>query len=306
MTENMIEAYLASLRRRNFSPETIRDYRYCLRRFERVCPAPLDEMTRVDVAAFVDGLLDEGLKAKTVNSYLNAIRGFYEYMIEERGWDREEPVSRKDYLKQDRPLPRPLSEEEVDDLFDVIDNKRDLAMFLLMLRSGLRVREVSNLNVRDIQVKEKRVFIREGKGRKDRVVSLSEEAMPALCEYMLARAAAPGEEALFVVEKGTYKGQRLSVRGIQKRMEHYAKKSGVKVSCHRLRHTFATQVLDAGMRVVHLKVLMGHDWITTTMQYCRISNARITQSYYRSMVFIEGVARQRRRRREVARLAETG
>jgi site-specific recombinase XerD len=302
----MIDAYLASLRRRNFSPETIRDYRYCLYRFEKDCGAPLDEMTRADVAAFVDGLLDEGLKAKTINSYINAIRGFYEYMIEERGWEGEEPVSKKDYLKQDRPLPRPLSEEEVDDLFEVIDNKRDQAMFLLMLRSGLRVSEVSNLNVRDIQVKEKRVFIREGKGRKDRVVSLSGETMQALCEHILTRDAAPEEEALFVVEKGTYKGQRLSVRGIQKRMEYYAKKSGVKASCHRLRHTFATQVLDAGMRLVYLKVLMGHDWITTTMQYCRISNTRVTQSYYRSMEAIEGVARQRRRSREAARLADTG
>jgi len=302
----MIDAYLASLRRRNFSPETIRDYRYCLRRFEKDCDARLDEMTRADVGAFVDGLIDEGLKAKTVNSYLNAIRGFYEYMIEERGWEGEDPVGKKDYLKQDRPLPRPLSEDEVDDLFDAIDNKRDRAIFLIMLRSGLRVSEVSNLNVRDIQVKEKRVFIRMGKGRKDRVVSLSGETMQALCEYMLARAAAPGEESLFVVEKGTYKGQRISVRGIQKRMEYYAKKSGVKASCHRLRHTFATQVLDAGMRVVYLKVLMGHDWITTAMQYCRISNARVTQSYYRSMELIEGVARQRRRRREAASLAGAG
>lgn len=306
MTGNMIDAYLASLRRRNFSPETIRDYRYCLCRFEKDCRARLDEMTRADVAEFVDGLLDEGLKAKTVNSYLNAIRGFYEYMIEERGWEGEEPVGKKDYLKQDRPLPRPLSEEEEDNLFDAIDNRRDRAMFMLMLRSGLRVSEVSKLDVRDIQVKEKRVFIREGKGRKDRVVSLSGETMQALCEHMLARAAAPGEEALFVVEKGAYKGRRLSVRGIQKRMEYYAKKSGVKASCHRLRHTFATQALDAGMRVVHLKVLMGHDWITTTMQYCRVSNARVTQSYHRSMERIEGVARQRRRRREAARLADTG
>jgi len=302
----MIDAYLACLRRRNFSPGAIRDYGYCLGRIERDSGVRLDEMTRRDVAAFVDGLLDERLKVKTINGYLNAMRGFYEYMIEERGWEGEEPVRKKDYLKRERPLPRPLSGEEVEELFEVINSRRDRAMFLLMLRSGLRVSEVRNLDVRDIQVREKRVFIREGKGRKDRVVSLSEETMQALREHIIARAAAPEEEALFVVEKGSCKGQRLSVRGIQKRMEHYAKKSGVKACCHRLRHTFATQVLDTGMRLAYLKVLMGHDWITTTMQYCRISNNRITQSYNRSMETIERIARRRRRRREAACLADTG
>ena len=302
----MIDAYLASLRRRNFSPVTIRDYGYCLRRFERSCGARLDEMTRADVAAFIDGLLDAGLSAKTVNNYLNAVRGFYEYMIEERDWCREEPVSKKDDLKRDRPLPRPLSADEVEALFAVIGSVRDRAMFLLMLRSGLRVSEVNGLDVRDIQVREKRVFVREGKGRKDRVVSLSAETMSALCEYMLVREAVPGVEALFVVEKGTYRGRRLTIRGIQKRMEYYAKKSGVKATCHRLRHTFATQALDTGMRVAYLKVLMGHDWITTTMQYCRISNARVTDSYYRSMEAIEGIEQRRWHRRQAASLAGTG
>lgn len=302
----MIDAYLASLRRRNFSPETIRDYRYCLYRFRKDCGAALEEMERRDIAAFIDRLLDQGLKAKTINSYLNAIRGFYEYMTEERGWEGEEPVRKKDYLKQDRPLPRPLSEEEVDELFEVVASVRDRAMFLLMLRSGLRVSEVHKLDVRDIQVREKRVFIREGKGRKDRVVSLSRETMLALREHMLARAAAPAEEALFVVEKGKYKGLRLSVRGIQKRMEYYARKSGVKACCHRLRHTFATQALDTGMRLAYLKVLMGHDWITTTMQYCRISNIRITKSYYRSMDALEARVRHRRRKKQAAQLAGTG
>jgi site-specific recombinase XerD len=300
----MIDGYLASLRRRNFSVETRLGYGYCLRRFESDCGTRLEDVSRADAAAFVDALLDEGLKAKTINSYLNAIRGFYTYMAEERGWAGEEPVRRRDYLRRERPLPRPLGEEEVDGLFEVVGSVRDRAMFLLMLRSGLRVSEVHKLDVRDIQVKEKRVFIREGKGRKDRVVCLSEDTMRALCEHMLARDAAPSEEALFVVERGRYRGLRLSVRGIQKRMESYAKKSGVKASCHRLRHTFATQALDAGMRLAFLRVLMGHDWITTTMQYCRISSVRVTQSYNRSMDAVE--RRVRRRRREAACLNDTG
>ena len=302
----MINEYLASLRRRNYSPDTIRNYRCCLERFERECGARLEEVTRADVAAFVDTLIEEGLKAKSVNGYLNAIRGLYGYMREERGWEGAEPVREKDFLKRDRPLPRPLSEEEVDELFEAVDSVRDRAMFLLMLRAGLRVSEAHNLDVRDIQVREKRVFIREGKGRKDRVVCLSEETMKALREYMLARDAAPEEEALFIVEEKRYKGRRLSVRGIQKRMEHYAKKSGVKACCHRLRHTFATQLLAEGMRLAYLKVLMGHAWITTTQQYCKISNNRVTQNFRTCMGNIERKSRRRQTRREAAQLAETG
>lgn len=306
MPKKMIEEYLASLRRRNYSPDTIRNYRCCLERFEREFPAALEEVSRIDVARFVDALLDEGLKAKSVNGYLHAIRGMYEYMREERGWVGEEPVREKDYLKLDRPLPRPLSEEEVDDLFAAVRSRRDRAMFLLMLRAGLRVSEVNNLDVRDIQVREKRVFIREGKGRKDRVVCLSVEVMRALSEYMLARDAMPGEEALFVVEKGTYRGRRLSVRGIQKRMESYAKKSGVKACCHRLRHTFATQLLAEGMKLIYIKVLMGHSWITTTQQYCKITGGRVTAAFETCMGSIEDRVKRRQAVRETARLEETG
>ncbi|MFC1474790.1 tyrosine-type recombinase/integrase [bacterium] len=306
MPQKMIEEYLASLRRRNYSPDTIRNYRCCLERFQRQCAAPLEEAGRADVARFTDALLDEGLKAKSINGYLHALRGMYEYMREERGREGEEPVREKDLLKQDRPLPRPLSEEEVDDLFAVIQSLRDHAMFLLMLRGGLRVSEVNNLDVRDIQVREKRVFIREGKGRKDRVVCLSGDVMRVLREYMLARAAAPEEEALFVVEKGTHKGRRLSVRGIQKRMEHYAKKSGVKACCHRLRHTFATQLLAEGMRLIYIKVLMGHSWITTTQQYCKITNGRVTRNFNTCIENIERKSRRRQARKEAAMQEETG
>lgn len=304
--QKMIEEYLASIRRRNYSPDTIRNYRCCLERFERECPAALEEVGHIDVAEFVDALLDEGLKAKSVNGYLHALRGMYEYLREEHGWPGEEPVREKDYLKLDRPLPRPLSEEEVDDLLAEAHSLRDRAMFLLMLRGGLRVSEVNNLDVRDIQVREKRVFIREGKGRKDRVVCLSGEVLRVLREYILARAAAPGEEALFVVEKGTYKGKRLSVRGIQKRMERYAKKSGVKASCHRLRHTFATQLLAEGMKLIYIKVLMGHSWITTTQQYCKITGGRVTAAFETCMGGIEKKARRRQAVKEAALLEETG
>ena len=88
---------------------------------------------------------------------------------------------------------------------------------------------------------------------------------------------------VFLVEKGNYKGQPISIRGIQKRIEYYAKKTGLKVSCHRLRHTMATQLLNAEAEVETIQDLLGHNWITTTQRYCKVSNLKVQRDYFKAM-----------------------
>ena len=88
---------------------------------------------------------------------------------------------------------------------------------------------------------------------------------------------------VFLVEKGDYKGQPISVRGIQKRMEYYAKKTGLKISCHCLRHTMATQLLNADAEVESIQDLLGHNWITTTQRYCQVSNMKVKRDYFNAM-----------------------
>jgi site-specific recombinase XerD len=88
---------------------------------------------------------------------------------------------------------------------------------------------------------------------------------------------------VFLVEKGDYKGQPISVRGIQKRMEYYAKKTGLKISCHHLRHTMATQLLNADAQVESIQDLLGHNWITTTERYCNVSNVKVKRDYFNAM-----------------------
>jgi len=90
-------------------------------------------------------------------------------------------------------------------------------------------------------------------------------------------------QGLFLVEKGTYKGKEISVRGIQKRIEYYSKKSGIKVSCHHLRHTMAIQLLNAGADLEIIQDLLGHSKITTTQRYCKVSNLRVQRDYYKAM-----------------------
>jgi site-specific recombinase XerD len=88
---------------------------------------------------------------------------------------------------------------------------------------------------------------------------------------------------IFLVEKGTFKGKPISVRGIQKRMEYYAHKAGVKSSCHQLRHTMATQLLNADMDLVSIQDLLGHDRITTTEKYIKVSNLKVMRDYFKAI-----------------------
>jgi site-specific recombinase XerD len=155
-------------------------------------------------------------------------------------------------------------------------------MFLLMLRCGLRVEEVANLTLDVIEFKRRRIWVQDGKWGKDRMVYISNDAMKALIEYLRIR---PESETpkVFLVEKGTCRGQPISIRGIQKRMEYYAKKSGLKVSCHQMRHTMATQMLNAGAELVTIQDLLGHSSIRTTERYSKVSNLKVQKDYHKAM-----------------------
>ena len=190
------------------------------------------------------------------------------------------PVTRIS-LRLPKPLPRPLKDDQVGRFFAVITDVRDRALFMVMLRCGLRVEEVAHLTVDAVQYQRRQVFVSRGKGSKDRVVYLSEDAHSALLAYIEKRSSKT--KRLFLVQKGPMRGKPLSVRGIQKRMEYYARKSGLNVSCHQLRHTMATQLLNADADLATIQDLLGHSQITTTQRYCRVANLKVQRDYYKAM-----------------------
>jgi len=243
---------------------------------------PIEQATHKSVLSFIDYLLDKHLQPKTINCYLDGIRDFYDYLITEEQIPMINPVKRGYALRLSRPLPRYLRDEEIPRLFSVIDSRRDRAMFMVMLRCGLRVEELAQLTLAALDLRRSQVFICEGKGAKDRVVYLSNDAYRALVQYLRVRPSSRAKK-LFLVEKGRFKGKPLSVRGIQKRMEAYARKAGVKVSCHQLRHTMATQLLNADADLVTIQDLLGHTRIKTTQRYCRVSNLKVQRDYHRAM-----------------------
>ena len=123
-----------------------------------------------------------------------------------------------------------------------------------------------------------------GKGGKDRVVYLSNDARSAL-EACLKRRSSKARR-IFLVQKGPLTGTPLSVRGIQKRIEYYARESKIKVSCHSLRHTMATQLLNADADLSTIQDLLGHSHITTTQRYCKVSNVKVQRDYYKAIELV--------------------
>jgi len=250
----------------------------------------MEEVVNRHILQYIDFLLRKRLKPKTINCHLVSIRGFYEYLYDEEDIRIPNPVKRGYVLKQSKPLPKHLTDEEVDRLFNVIKKLRDRAMFKVMLRCGLRVEELANLSLEAIYLKRRVILVKDGKGSKDRVVYLSDDAYEALVKYLRSRPPSRAKK-IFLVEKGICKGKPISVRGIQKRMEYYARKARVKTSCHHLRHTMATQLLNADMDLVSIQDLLGHSRIGTTERYIKVSNLKVMRDYFKAMdVVMKGSA----------------
>jgi len=281
LTDSILN-YRRFLKRRNYSKYTLRNYMNTLRHFVLWLNVSIEQVTHKKLLAFIDHLLSQRLTPKTINCYLDSIRGFYDYLINEEDVMITNPVKRGYSLRLSRPLPRYLRDEEVSMLFDVIDSPRDRAMFKLMLRCGLRVEEVANLTLAALDLRRGQVFVYEGKGAKDRVVYLSKDAYQVLVQYLKVRPRSRAKK-VFLVDKGRFEGKPILVRGIQHRMQHYAQKAGLKVCCHQLRHTMATQLLNADADIVTIQDLLGHTRVKTTQRYSRVSNRKVQRDYYKAM-----------------------
>ena len=279
---NVIINFRRHLKRRNYSSHTVKYYLNILKQFVIWLDVAIEQATDKKIDAYIDYLHDRGLKPASINCYLAIIRVFYSYLKYEEQVKLTNPVKSGRRLRVPKPLPRPLREDQIDRFFDVIKSKRDWAMFRLMLRCGLRVEEVADLTLGAIDLKQRRIMVLNGKGGKDRVVYMSDDAAEALDAYLKLRRHSRMKK-VFLVEKGDYKGKPISVRGIQKRIEYYAKKSGITVCCHRLRHSMATELLNAGAEVETIQDLLGHNWITTTQRYCRVSNVKVQRDYFKAM-----------------------
>jgi len=284
MTDTIIN-WRRFLKRRNCSPNTVKNYLNAVKSFVIWLDVPLESVTHGTVSCYIDYLMRKRLKPKTINCHVNRISQFYHYLREEESVALVHPVRTNHLLKMSRPLPRHLRDEQVEDFFKVVKGHRDKAMFMLMLRCGLRVEEVANLSVGVLDFQQRKILIEDGKGSKDRIVYMSNDALQSLAAYLKVRSSSKSRK-VFLVEKGLCTGHPISIRGIQKRMEYYARKASLRVSCHHFRHTMATQLLNADAELVSIQDLLGHCNVKTTQRYCRVSNLKVQRDYFTAMEVI--------------------
>jgi site-specific recombinase XerD len=245
----------------------------------------MDKVVYENVYEYLGYLHNRRLKPKTINGFLTSLRKFYDFLYFEERIKMLNPVKPEYRQREPKPIPRFLRDKEIDLLVDAIKSKRDKAMFMLMLRCGLRVGEVAKLNIRSFDFDRKRIFVLNGKGPKDRVVYFSKDTYTAIKDYLKVRPWSR-DQRLFLVERRRYTGQPISIRGIQHRFQIYARETGVDLTCHRLRHTMATQLLNADAMLVSVQELLGHNSIISTQRYCKVSNEKVRRDYFKAIEIV--------------------
>jgi len=280
-----LERYLLQMHRCNFKVWTIHQSLSTLSRFLLFLNSRrVREVKRSDLEAFVEWEQDRGLQLSTVRTVLARIYAFLSFLVEEELMPPDILV-RKVKLRVPERLPRAMDPDHVRRFLSVIDEPRDRAMVLVLLRTGMRIGELLNTRVADIHIRERTITIFEGrKNRRGRVVYLSPDALSALKAWLKRR----DSKAAFVFH--AQNRTRMSYTTARMMFEKYLKTAGLLgkgYSLHCLRHTFASELLNAGMRLEHLQELLGHDSIEVTRRYGRLTNKTRREEYFRVMTAIE-------------------
>ncbi len=252
-----------------YSEATGKTYRHMFRAFlQYVYPKPLYHITRTDIYRFQHHLVvDKKCSRSYQNQSINAIKFYLEHVL---GQDKQ-------YFKLDRPkatvhLPEVLSEEEVASILRATNNIKHTAMLTTLYSAGLRMGELLNLRLTDIDSDHMRIWVREGKGCKDRLTTLSPHLLQLLRAYFQDYRP---KTYLFEGPGGTqYSGS--SVRRILKRA---TEKAGIRknVRPHTLRHSFATHLLDQGTNLRFIQMLLGHSSARTTQIYTHVSGRKLEE-----------------------------
>jgi site-specific recombinase XerD len=270
---NHIKDFILHLESRDRSSHTTQAYRLDLQQFEKwFAGVNGDEMepeliTPTDLREFKHFLIEEEqLKPATINRKLASLRAFLKWAV---GEGTIESVPRMPQgVEQVSSAPKALDRREMNSLSRAVErhgSKRDHAIILVLLNTGLRVNELSELNLADVEMTERKgkVVVRSGKGQKYREVPLNAEARRALLAYMEARKE-DRDSALFLSQQGS----RLGSRGVQDVVGKYGRLAGLEdLTPHALRHTFCTNLLRAGTDIVTVAKLAGHADISTTSIY---------------------------------------
>ncbi len=292
--DSAIDSYAFSLKvERNLSQNTLDAYTRDLRQFAEHCAAKgvagdVREIDPMHISGFMKGLLDRDLATRTVARKLSSVRGMFKHLRQEEVLDKD-PSQKVDTPRYGKRVPRVLTLDEVEELLaapdrTVPEGHRDWAMFHVLYATGLRVTELVELMQREVDLRAGYVRV-VGKGNKQRIVPLGEQAVDAVESYiehtrgrLLKNCGGPGSTPYLFV---TRRGSSMTRQAFWKNIKKYARRADIDapISPHKLRHSFATHLLERGADLRIVQTLLGHADINTTQIYTHIAQARLKRMY---------------------------
>jgi integrase/recombinase XerC len=277
--EAALQLFLQELAARNLSANTLTAYATDLRQFiawlqttDGAITRP-DQITKREITAYLAYLGGVGLSGVTRARKLASLRSFFQCLVENH-LIAVSPAGEVSMPKKERKAIVYLRSEEYSRLLAAAGgNPRDYAILQLFLQTGIRVAELVALRLADLDLADRTLRIA-GKGQKERIIDLEKKAIVALKSYLAVRPAS-GDAHLFL----NYQGQGLSDRGIKKIVEKYRELAGIqkKVSCHSLRHTFATYKAERGVSAFQLKEWLGHSSLTMPLHYVHLGRSNASK-----------------------------
>jgi integrase/recombinase XerD len=286
-----LDLFLAHLRvEKGLARNSVESYGRDVRRYLAFLSAAgrisWDDVDRQDVQAHLGALAGDGIAPRSQARALSAIRGFHRLLLSERV-ARADPTDEVDAPRRTRKLPQLLSREEVERLLAAprvrgVAGIRDRAMLELLYATGLRVSELVSLEVNQVDL-ESRVLLARGKGNKERLVPVGAPAADALRAWL----AGPRERVLRLRRSRdlfvTPRGRRMTRQGFWKLLGRYARAAGIsrRISPHKLRHSFATHLLEGGADLRAVQAMLGHADVSTTEIYTHVDRTQARRLHSR-------------------------
>jgi len=252
------------LRLRNYSPKTIKSYLSCIVDFLKAKKDNFEVFDHDFIRQFLLAKKDKGMSSQTINQSLQAINFFYRDVL-------------KKYIKIDlkfaktpSKLPIVLSRDEIEQIINVIENQKHKLLVSLSYASGLRVSEAVNLKIKDLNLEELTIHIKNAKGAKDRLTIFPEKLKTEIYKLVASK---NFDDYVFISERGG----KLTERTAQKIFENALKKTKIQkeATFHSLRHSFATHLLENGVDIRYIQELLGHQNIKTTQLYTKVTNPNL-------------------------------
>ena len=269
--EQVIKKMKEDMRMRNFAKYTYDSYLGKTKDIMKYFGGKkLEEVTTEELREFLLKYLkdERKLSDRSINYYNSVIRFIYEVTLDKVLNKKQLPMR-----KQKKEIYKVLTKEELSTFFNCVDNFKFKTIFMLVYGSGLRIGEVANLRVEDIESKKMRIFVREGKGNKERYTILPKQSLEMLRTYWSKYRQNKRRGRIFLSESG----KAITVGVIRKHFRKYRRKAKIneKATVHTLRHNFATDLIERGATLIQVKELMGHSNIRSTMAYVHVANIKM-------------------------------